>query len=95
MTSQSISDKPKKHLLGHQKIVNHVSFSRNGWWIASASFDNSVKIWDGITGEFITTLRGHVGDWLNSSALQTAVGHRTVGCFGSKDSALNVNLVWS
>lgn len=58
---QSVSDQPKKHLFGHQQLVNHVCFSPNGQWIASASFDNSVRIWDGITGVFITTLRGHVG----------------------------------
>ncbi|XP_010493116.1 PREDICTED: notchless protein homolog [Camelina sativa] len=57
---QSVSDKPKKHMHGHQQVVNHVCFSPNGQWIASASFDKSVKIWDGITGEYITTLRGHV-----------------------------------
>ncbi|KAJ4900031.1 Notchless protein-like protein [Raphanus sativus] len=57
----SVSDQFKKKLSGHQKLVNHVCFSPNGQWIASASFDNSVKIWDGITGDFITTFRGHIG----------------------------------
>lgn len=47
--------------LGHQKLVNHVSFSPDGRLIASASFDNSVKLWDGATGKFIGNLRGHVG----------------------------------
>jgi ribosome assembly protein 4 len=28
--------------------------------IASAGFDNSVKLWDGRTGKFIASLRGHV-----------------------------------
>lgn len=35
-------------------------FSPNGQWIASASFDKSVKLWDGVTGKFITDFRGHV-----------------------------------
>ncbi|CAH2077330.1 unnamed protein product [Thlaspi arvense] len=61
MWQQSVSDQPKKHLFGHRETVNHVCFSPNGQWIASASFDNSVKIWDGITGEFVTSLFGHVG----------------------------------
>ncbi|KAJ0266258.1 WD40 repeat-containing protein [Hirschfeldia incana] len=47
-------------LTGHQQLVNHVSFSPNGQWIASASFDKSVKLWDGVTGNFITGFRGHV-----------------------------------
>ncbi|CAM0142958.1 ribosome assembly [Umbelopsis sp. WA50703] len=53
--------KPLARLTGHQKLVNHVSFSPDGRLIASASFDNSVKLWDGRTGKFISSLRGHVG----------------------------------
>ncbi|KAJ1675271.1 hypothetical protein EV182_001590 [Spiromyces aspiralis] len=54
------SNKPLARLVGHQKLVNHVSFSPDGRLIASASFDNSVKLWDGHTGKFIASLRGHV-----------------------------------
>lgn len=53
--------KPLARLTGHQKLVNHVSFSPDGRLIASAAFDNSVKLWDGRTGKFISSLRGHVG----------------------------------
>ncbi|RMD44349.1 hypothetical protein DV735_g812, partial [Chaetothyriales sp. CBS 134920] len=53
--------KPLARLIGHQKQVLHVSFSPDGLYIASASFDNSVKLWSGRDGKFITTLRGHVG----------------------------------
>ena len=35
-------------------------FSPNGRKIASASFDKSVKVWDGKSGKFVSTLRGHV-----------------------------------
>lgn len=52
--------KPVSRLTGHQKTVNHVCFSPNGRFLASASFDNSVKLWDGRTGKFIANLRGHV-----------------------------------
>ena len=35
-------------------------FSLDGRWAASASWDNSVRLWDGKTGKFVATLRGHV-----------------------------------
>lgn len=47
-------------LVGHQGVVNHVSFSPNGEYLASASFDKSVKLWCGKTGKFIGNFRGHV-----------------------------------
>ncbi|PWY86920.1 hypothetical protein BO70DRAFT_369951 [Aspergillus heteromorphus CBS 117.55] len=55
------SNKPIARLLGHQKEVNHVTFSPDMAYIASAGFDNHVKLWNGRDGKFITTLRGHVG----------------------------------
>ncbi|EMR08850.1 hypothetical protein PNEG_02637 [Pneumocystis murina B123] len=80
------SVKPIKRLTGHQNLVNHVSFSPNGQWIASASFDNSIKIWNGLTGEFIVTLRGHVASvyqcsWSNDSRMLVS---------SSKDTTLKV-----
>ena len=47
-------------MTGHQQLVNDVKFSPDSRLIASASFDKSIKIWDGRSGTFITTLRGHV-----------------------------------
>ena len=29
-------------------------------WTANASWDNSVRLWDGKAGKFVATLRGHV-----------------------------------
>lgn len=54
------SRKPVMRMTGHQKLINVVSFSPDGRYIASGSFDHSVKIWSGSTGKFITSLRGHV-----------------------------------
>jgi ribosome assembly protein 4 len=45
------STKPLGRLTGHQKPINHVCFSPDGRFIASASFDNSVKLWDGRDGK--------------------------------------------
>ncbi|KAF2098959.1 WD40 repeat-like protein [Rhizodiscina lignyota] len=58
----SKSKKPLARLQGHQKPVNHVTFSPDGLYIASASFDNHVKLWSARDGKFISTLRGHVSD---------------------------------
>lgn len=81
-----ISKEPKAHMTGHQQLVNHVYFSPDGQWIASASFDKSVKLWNGITGSFVTSFRGHVGpvyqiSWSADSRLLLS---------GSKDSTLKV-----
>ncbi|CAJ0586785.1 unnamed protein product, partial [Mesorhabditis spiculigera] len=47
-------------LTGHQQLVNQVVFSPDTRWIASASFDKSIKLWCGRTGKFLASLRGHV-----------------------------------
>ncbi|CBI24946.3 unnamed protein product, partial [Vitis vinifera] len=68
-------------------LVNHVYFSPDGQWVASASFDKSVKLWNGATGKFVAAFRGHVGpvyqiSWSADSRLLF---------IGSKDSTLKVN----
>ncbi|CAA7026815.1 unnamed protein product [Microthlaspi erraticum] len=69
-----------------QQPVNHVYFSPNGQWIASASFDKSVKLWNGVTGDFITAFRGHVGPVYQIS--WSADSRMLLSC--SKDSTLKV-----
>jgi ribosome assembly protein 4 len=84
----TISKQPKARMTGHQKLVNHVYFSPDGQWLASASFDKSVKLWNGITGKFVAAFRGHVADvyqisWSADSRLLLS---------GSKDSTLKVSI---
>lgn len=43
--------KPIARLTGHQQPINLVSFSPDGNYLASASFDKSLKIWNGQTGK--------------------------------------------
>ena len=57
----SDSTKPIARLLGHQKQVNHVVFSPDGLLLASAGFDNLIKMWSASDGAFLYTLKGHVG----------------------------------
>lgn len=54
------SKKPLARMTGHQQLVNDVKFSPDTRIIASASFDKSVKLWDGSNGKFLGALRGHV-----------------------------------
>ncbi|KAG8389225.1 hypothetical protein BUALT_Bualt02G0206700 [Buddleja alternifolia] len=85
----AVSKHPKTRMTGHQQLVNHVYFSPDGQWIASGSFDKSVKLWNGITGNFVAAFRGHVGpvyqiSWSADSRLLLS---------GSKDSTLKAR-VW-
>lgn len=78
--------KATARMTGHQQLINDVRFSPDGRLICSASFDKSIKIWDGKTGKFLSTLRGHVQAvyqvcWSSDSRLIVS---------GSADSTLKV-----
>ncbi|KAI8625445.1 hypothetical protein F5Y19DRAFT_265094 [Xylariaceae sp. FL1651] len=49
----------------HSSSVTSVTYSRDGTRLASASNDNTVKIWDPATGDCLQTLKSHSG-WVNS-----------------------------
>jgi WD40 repeat protein len=46
-------------LEGHSRGVNSVTFSHDSTRLASASWDNAVKVWDASSGACLQTLEGH------------------------------------
>eukprot|EP00461_Guttulinopsis_vulgaris_P002025 UN02026 len=52
--------KPITRMTGHQQPVNFIQYSPDGNLIASASFDKSVRIWNGLNGKFLMVFRAHV-----------------------------------
>jgi WD40 repeat protein len=48
------------HILkGHSSVVWSVAFSPDGKRLASGSQDNTIKLWDTVTGKELLTLKGH------------------------------------
>lgn len=51
--------KQKLTLKGHEGTVNFCCFSSNGNFIASASIDKTVRVWDSSTGQQLCEVEGH------------------------------------
>src|SRR5207247_580997 len=54
-------------LEGHSSAVNSVAWSADSSLLASASHDQTVKIWDAKTGDCLQTIKGH-SSWVSSVA---------------------------
>lgn len=83
---------PVTRMIGHQQLVNHIVFSPDARYMASASFDKKIKIWCGRTGRFLSTCSGHVGSvyqvaWSSdSNFVVSASKDSTIKLWSVKDS---------
>ncbi|KAJ5493445.1 Ribosome assembly protein 4 [Penicillium diatomitis] len=82
----STSNKPVARMLGHQKEVNHVTFSPDMAYIASAGFDNHVKLWNGRDGKYVNSFSPleHVFEALHLTIFDVLIGayqHRFITTF--------------
>jgi WD40 repeat protein len=73
-------------LYGHTSPVNSVAFSYDGLRIVSGSDDETVRIWDAVSGTIQHTLKGHTG-WVSSVAFSFD-GLRIVS--GSHDDTVRI-----
>ena len=71
---------------GHSGKITHCTFSPDGKYILSCSYDHSLKIWDADTGLEIAVLKGHTGE-VNTCSFSPD-GTRIVS--GSSDKTLKL-----
>ena len=69
-------------LKGHGGLVHNVAFSPDGKILATASFDNTIKLWDFASGKELLTLKGHTAPVycvaFNNDGTILASGSRTI-----------------
>lgn len=96
--SPSLSINSISRMTGHQQLITQVLFSPDGHFIASASNDKSVKLWEGFNGQFLCSFRSHVGavyqiTWSpDSRMVASASKDSTVKIWSVKNKNLLVDL---
>lgn len=78
--------KPRATIRGHSGCVKSLAFAPDGKILASASNDNTIKLWDVLTGKELASLEGHTGG-VNSLAF-TPNGQTLVS--GSSDKTVKL-----
>ena len=72
--------------VGHADNIKSVAYSPDGKYIASGSWDKTIKIWEAETGRLLRTLTGHAGDIYS-------VGYSLDGAYlasGSDDKTIRI-----
>lgn len=80
--------KPMLVIKGHSSVVETVAFNEDGTRLVTGSYDNTVVIWNAITGSRVQTLQGHTEGVM--SVEFSPDGKRVVS--GSKDTTV---IIWN
>jgi WD40 repeat protein len=89
------TNREPRTLPGHSRPVQIVRFSADNQWLASGSWDHTVKIWDVVTGREVDTLKGHTdritslafsadGQWLATSGFDARIKLWKVGVWSEQ-----------
>ncbi|KII63141.1 Notchless protein [Thelohanellus kitauei] len=62
-------------LIGHQAVINHVAFSPDASLVASASFDKSIKLWNGVSGNSSADSTIKMWDVMSKTMTNSLHGH--------------------